>query len=184
VARRYHRRARAIVVAVAALGIALLAGCGDSGDDAATFQDPAVPVTFEYPSSLQSTDDPTIAAMAGGGAAFTRALALDDDNVIAVQTYDLNVSITEDNLDQAKAELDPIVGQIADGPASGEQVEFAGLPGFDYQIDISPPTDGQSRLVFLFSGTTEVEINCQSTPEKRAEISEICDQVLSTLKQA
>ena len=58
-----------------------------------------------------------------------------------------------------------------------------GLPGVAYDAtSISEPPGGQSRLVYLFEGTTEYFINCQSTPENRGAAVEACDGVLATLK--
>ena len=41
--------------------------------------------------------------------------------------------------------------------------------------------DGQSRLVFLFDGELEYQINCQSTPDGRDEVESACDEALETL---
>jgi hypothetical protein len=48
-------------------------------------------------------------------------------------------------------------------------------------VDVSTPPNGHSRLVFLFNGTHEDEINCQWT-DKQAEVAKGCDTVLRTLK--
>jgi len=176
---------RRVTSASAVLAIVALTGCGSSGDDdVETFRDPAVPVTFQYPSTYQTSTDPTVGSSAGANAAFRRALVLDNDNLILVETFSLRIAITQSNLEQAKPELDAVVDQIAPGPVSGKRVEFGGLPGFEYKIDLTKPSSGQSRLVFLFDGKTEVELNCQSTPEKRSDVDEACDQVLSTLQKA
>jgi hypothetical protein len=175
---------RRVASASALLAIVALAGCGGSGGGGdETFKDPAVPVTFSYPSSFQTDTDPSFSGSAGGSAAFTRALALDDDNAIVVETFDLTVAITPSNVQKVKPELDNVVDQLAESPASAKPAEFGGLPGFEYTIDLTNPTDGQSRLVFLFDGKTEIELNCQSTPEKRADLTEACDQMLSTLQK-
>jgi hypothetical protein len=40
----------------------------------------------------------------------------------------------------------------------------------------------QNRVTFLFEGKDELQINCQSTEDKRDELLAGCDEVLSTLK--
>ena len=176
---------RRVASAGAVLAVALLAGCGGSdGNGTKTFEAAEVPVTFQYPASWETSTDPSIASQAGGNAALVRAVALDDHNVIVVETFDLNIAITKSNVNRAKPELDDVVAQLTDKPETGKRVKFAGLPGFEYTVEVTDPVDAQSRAVFLFDGKTEIELNCQSTSDKRSEVNEACDQALSTLRKA
>ena len=67
-------------------------------------------------------------------------------------------------------------------PVNHTKVQFGGLPGLQYDdIKTEEPANGQSRLVFLFDGPIEYLVNCQSTPEKQAEVARACERVLTTM---
>lgn len=51
-------------------------------------------------------------------------------------------------------------------------------------MTLDEPPQGESRLVYLFDQAVEYQLNCQSTPEKRAELNAACGQVLATLRRA
>ncbi|MBA3718036.1 MAG: hypothetical protein H0W87_07415, partial [Actinobacteria bacterium] len=78
---------------------------------------------------------------------------------------------------------DRTVSQVAGRQVSGTRVEYGGLPGYEYDVDVSTPPGGHSRLLLLFHGKSEYEINCQWTG-KRDEVAKGCDTVLRTLKPA
>ena len=104
---------------------------------------------------------------AGAAAAARGAVTLDSDNVITVSRYDLKVAIAKNNLAKFKGEVDSVIGQLAGKPVSGRQVEYGGLPGYEYAIELGKPANGLSRMAVLFDRATEYLINCQSTPPKR-----------------
>ena len=92
-----------------------------------------------------------------------------------------NLSVDEDNIDQAKDELDGLISQL-DSNASGTIGETAGLPSVTYEdVPLETPTDGESTLVAIFDGETEYLLNCQSTPDHRDEVQTGCDQALATV---
>ena len=91
--------------------------------------------------------------------------------------------MTESNLDQAKAELDPLISQL-DRDAEGTSGTTAGLPSLTYdEVEITTVPDGVSRLTFLFDGKREYLINCQAS-ESPDEVDAACDEVLSSLTPA
>ena len=45
-----------------------------------------------------------------------------------VQRYNLNTSISSENLANFKGEVDKVIGQLAGKPVSGHEVEYGGLP--------------------------------------------------------
>ncbi len=57
--------------------------------------------------------------------------------------------------------------QFAGEPTSGTTTEIGGLPAVGYDQFALPndPDKRSSRVVFLFDGNVEYEINCQSNPE-------------------
>ncbi len=162
---------------------AALVGCGDSADpeDRATFAQDAYPFTFEYPASFEASDDVSIDTTLGGSLEDTTAVALDESNIILLQHTELNVEVSEANIDQAKDEFDALVAQI-DPATKGEIGEAAGFPSLTYEvIHVPTPPDGESHITVLFDGDQEYVVNCQSTPEGRDEINAACDEALATL---
>jgi hypothetical protein len=173
---------RAVVVVLASTALALGA-CGGGGDG--RFEADGFAITFEYPDDFEESDDVTISEQRGSRAEESRAVGLDEDNGIIVQRYALERSINQDNLNLAKAEFDALVEALSPDAAKGKATEIAGLPALRYpNVPVRTIEDGRSRLIVLFDGRTEYLINCQSTPDKRAEVEEACDMALNTLRQA
>jgi hypothetical protein len=169
-----------------AMAIAL-AGCGSDGGGSARFDEDGFDVTFEYPEEMNEADNVSIASDAGNSAKATAGIGYGEKNtrdVIIVQRYDLNVPIDENNLERAKAELDPLVAQISPGAPKGETGEIRGFPSIDYRsLDVRQIEGARSRLIALFDGDVEYLVNCQSTPKRRADIGKACRQALDTVKR-
>ena len=171
------------------LTLIALAGCGssDDGDGSARFEEDGFDITFEYPDEMKKAGNVQIASGAGSAAKATAGVGYgeeDTKDVIIVQRYDLNRAIDEDNLDQAKTELDPLVAQIAPGAPSGKTGETRGFPSIDYQdVEVRTIDGAETCLVALFDGDVEYLINCQSTPDRRADIAKACEQVLKTVEK-
>lgn len=169
-----------------ALVATLAAGCG--GDDTdpsastATFDDPEFDVTFDYPGSLQALDDVSFNRQAGNPAVATAAVGLDGTNLIAVQRFDQEVAITDENIDDIRPQADMLFSQLAGKDLSGKQVEVGGLPALQYEIALTEPADGETRATAIFDGDTEYLLNCQSTPPQRQAIEAACDRALETLQ--
>jgi hypothetical protein len=160
------------------------AGCG-GGDDSGggkTFDDERFAFTFTYPDEFRPARLGSAAASLGEAEA-TEVVALDSDNLILVEKYALNDEVTPENFEAALGEVEEAVSKLTGMQVSGSETEVGGFPGvrFDDVTTPSPP-NGKSRLVYLFDGRTEFAINCQSTPEKRAEVLAACDEVLGSLE--
>jgi hypothetical protein len=170
----------ALVALFVLLGVVgLLLGLGDGKFDENEFA-----ITFEYPRDLEETDDVSLTSQLGSGAEETRALALDENNALIVQKYRLNIDANAGNLDSTiKPELDNLLGQVSPG-ATSVRKEYGGLPALEYDsIKLTNPANGTSRLIFLFDGRDEYEINCQWTPDEREKIQDACDKALDTLEK-
>ena len=163
-----------------------LAGCG--GDDASsekTFSHGDFAISFKYPGTLQQGQVKAVAESAGGEPLAQTALAVDEANAIFLAKYDVNAEVTPENIDAFVPQVDQVVHQLTGSPVSGRTVEVGGLPGVRYDgVGLRTPPQGQSRLVFLFDGSVEYLVNCQSTPEEREEIIRACDRVLTTLSKS
>ena len=164
---------------------ALAAGCGGGEDETAskTFNDPAFGITFDYPATLKVRDDIRFNQSAGVQGGKAKGLALDKENLLAIQRFDLNLAVTQQNLPRLKPALDQVFSQAAGSRVKGKPVTVGGLPGLEYQISLKQPASGQTRATALFDGKVEYLLNCQSTPEKRTEIGEACDTALKSLKK-
>jgi hypothetical protein len=160
---------------------AVAADDGDGGDGNATFEREGFPFTFEYPDSFELRENVTIADDLGSGESDDRvAVASDDDNMIVLERFTLNVEVDESNLDQAKESFDQLYQQV-DPSADSQPGEIAGLPSLSADAIAAPPPDGESRITVLFEGDQEYLITCQSSPEGRTEIEAACDLMLQTL---
>jgi hypothetical protein len=169
----------AMVLALSALAL----GCGDDEESAdGTFDVDGFPFTFSYPADFEETEDPTVAQQLGGEANESAAVGLDDDNGILVQTFTLKASVDRSNLQDVKAEITALIEQ-ADPDTSSRTDEVAGLPAVVVEdVDVPSIDQGESRLVFLFDGDQEYQLNCQWTPDGREAVGTACDQAVETLK--
>jgi hypothetical protein len=168
------------IAAVSVTAVAALSGCGSESDG--VFDRDDFPFTFEYPDDFSEGDDVSIDESLGASATATAAVAIDDDDLILVQLFDLNTPIDESNLVLAKREIDQLLAQYTPN-AETRKTTVAGLPALTADgIAVKSVPDAESRFTFIFDGAKEYELNCQATPEHRAEVDAACDQALSTLK--
>ena len=160
----------------------LVTACGGDGGGEKTFDESGFDVTFTYPGSFKEAENITVSSQAGGAASDRKGVALDKDNLLLVTKFNLNTSVTEANVAKVKPEADKVMSQVSGTQVSGKRVTVGGLPGFEYEFGLTKPENGHSRFLMLFDGKTEYTLNCQSTPEKREEVNEACDQAIDTLK--
>jgi hypothetical protein len=173
-------RRSALLLIGAALVLGLTA-CGGGSDE--TFDADGIGVTFKYPSDFEPIKNISFGQSAGADAAARAGVSIDTVNAITVSRYDLKVTIDKDNLAKFKREVDDVIGKLAGKPVSGREVEYGGLPGYEYAISLTKPPSGLSRLVVLFDQATEYLVNCQSTPDKRDQIEDACRKALDTLER-
>jgi hypothetical protein len=169
-----------VAVVIAICAVPAFAACGDDGNGNATFEREGFPFTFEYPDSFELREDVTVGETLGGESDDRVAVASDDDNMIVVERFTLNVEVDESNLDQAKQEVDQLFQQV-DPSAESQPGEIAGLPSLSLDAIAVPTPDGESRITVLFEGGQEYSLTCQSTPEGRPEVEAACDLMLETL---
>ncbi|PZS23012.1 MAG: hypothetical protein DLM61_24805 [Pseudonocardiales bacterium] len=167
---------RCLVIPI--LAAVALAGCGssDKGSGSSTEEQSQgsqtfmatkdLPLSFSYPTGLRRGSLTTNQNLGGGRPVGTAGLGLDHDNVIGVSRYRLRKPANLDDPGFRRA-LDALVSKLSlrhRGAASGRRVRFGGVPGLQYRIRVAKPASARSRVTFLFDGTTEYEIDCQSTP--------------------
>ena len=173
---RVVRLLRPLALVVLALG---LASCGNESDG--VFDVEGFPFTFEYPDEFEETEDVNFDTNLGASADQAAAVAIGENDLIALQRFTLNLAIDRSNLNLAKRELGALIQRL-DPSASLSVVEIDGLPALTTgNLDVSTVEDGESRITALFDGDQEYVVNCQSTPDHRDEIAEACDLALETL---
>jgi hypothetical protein len=175
---------RSCLAALLVLPALAFAACGDDDDSGGegTFDREEFPFTFSYPEGFEVTEDVTVDQALGAQADETLAVSLDQDNILLVQSFTLNIAIDESNLNLAKQEIDGLAQQVAPG-AESQETEVAGLPALELEgIEVPTVEDGESTLTAIFDGEQEYFLNCQSTPEHREEIAEACDLALETFE--
>jgi hypothetical protein len=179
------RRRVLLLLGVAGLLVGVAACGGGSstggGEPDKTFKAHGFGITFRYPAAFKPIASVTFAQSAGAEAVARAGVALDVDNAITVSRYALRASITKDNLDKYKSEVDTVIGRLAQKTVSGRQVEYGGLPGYEYELWLAKPAEASTRVIVLFDQSTEYLINCQSTPSKRDQLEAGCSQALDTL---
>lgn len=174
---------RAIVLSVIALGLVLGASACGGSSGSGRYEETGLDITWEIPGGFDIAHDLTVSKSSGANAVDQAAVAIDKDNLIIVQRYNLNTSVTSDNLSDFKGDVDNVIKSLAGKAVSGHEVEYGGLPGYEYVIDVTQPAQGQSRLAVLFDGDVEYLVNCQSTPEKRDDLEKGCRTVLDSIER-
>jgi hypothetical protein len=176
---------RLVLLTILAVLPLTLVACGGGGGGASGLFDVAgVGITFEYPADqFDVTTQIRVQNSSGSTSAAQGGVLLDGDNLIMAQRYDLRISVTQDKLANVKDEVDNVIGELAGKSVSGREVEYGGLPGYEYAIALKSPPKGQSRIAVLFDDRTEYLVNCQSTPEQRETLQDACQQALDTLKK-
>jgi len=195
-------RARRHTVGFVLVGIlgATLVGCAsDAGESSSVTEKPASTTAartghifsdgdfgfnFTYPKDWSEGKPKDDAAQSTGGKPVARAaVGLDNDNAVLLLRYDLSEVVDRAQLPDHVPEVDGIVSQFAGRPTSGTVTDIGGIPAIRYEEIALVDDTRTSRIVFLFEGNTEYEINCQSNAEGRERINQGCDQVLSTLRK-
>lgn len=175
------------VLAALALTMAACIG-GNSGGEAQatiTFEDDRFGITFDYPDDFRLGEVTDVVRTAGGSASANQGIGIDDDNAIFLSRYDLAAEVTEDNVDDAGAELDGVVSELVDADVTGQRTKVGGLIAFRYpDLAVTPPVDGESDLTFVFDGDVQYQLNCQSTPTHRDRMDEACELAVETLEAA
>ncbi len=176
---------------------ALVAGCGGGDEESSssepaavqagaetneTFSEEGFDITFEYPEDFEVLQDVQFSRSAGVEAGATTAVGLDGTNLVAVQRFDLDVEVSDQNFATVKSEADQVFSQAAEEQVTGEETEVAGLPALEYELTVDEAEDIQTRAVAIFDGNTEYLLNCQSGADQRELILAACDLALETLE--
>lgn len=175
----------ALVLAAATLAVAF-AGCGDGGDQ--SFTTPTYPFSFDYPSGWTLTRGASFNYGSSESAVRSVSVALKEPfDQVTITQYKLKKKLPA-GVNGYQPEVDRIVARLvkqAGGSASDAKVvKYGGIPGYQYVVEY-PGGDNvtlENKLTFLFKEQQEFQINCQSSPDKRKELNEGCDQVLNSLK--
>jgi uncharacterized RDD family membrane protein YckC len=175
------------VVLLAALGLSVYRANSPAGPH--TYR--AHGVSFDYPAGwhLESTE---LYVSGGGGGQKLWETAVGPDgtklDLITVQAYRVNVSVTAENIDAVIPRLESLTRQIFDQlggavQAGSEKITMAGEPAVRFRG--TGTIDGsqfESTAVFAFSGTTEYIVNCQHTAARAAEVERACNQVIGSFQ--
>jgi hypothetical protein len=114
------------------------------------------------------------------------AFVLDRESIVTVEASRMNMPVTAENLDAAKAESEEVVqelfdqvgGSVQSGP---EDITAAGRPGLRFRgTGTLEGTPIESTFVSVLDGTTQYTLNCQHTPEWAEEIERGCEQIVRT----
>jgi hypothetical protein len=187
-----------LAAAAALAAILILTACSGSSSEptsaststgastSTTFDDHGV--VFSYPSSWDPI--PTEAKnVQAGTASWETGVGVSPVDLVMVAEYPIKVSIDSKNIDKAAASITSTIsdlfrqggGTMESGPTSSTMGGFPSL-GFTGTIGTADGTQVSSRVTLAFNGTTEYFVNCQYTDAYQAEISDGCDQIVSTFQ--
>lgn len=170
-------------ILLAALGIAtLVAGCGPA-PGAGSFSSDDFPFSFNYPSNW--TLSQALPGVSGNG---TVTVALREPlDQVQLTSFTMKKSIPEGET-AIQSEVDEIFRRVARNsagkPGKARAVEYNGARGFKFTLTYpaSEQVKLRSRLTVLFSGKSQIAVNCQSTAENREQLMDGCDEILESLK--
>jgi hypothetical protein len=190
IARAVPMRHRGLAVAGLASSLVLvLAGsvvyvaASDQDEGAQTYRGNGV--SFDYPAGWEEGAFES-RAETGGDELWEVAFVLDGESLVTVAAYRMNMPVTAENLDAAKAEFEGVVRELVDQldgtvQAGPEEITAAGKPGLRFRATATVDgTPFESTLVFIFDDTTEYYLNCQYTAEWAEEIERGCEQIVGT----
>jgi hypothetical protein len=144
-------------------------------------------VSFDYPAGWVDVGS-QFSAYGGADQLWDTTIIISNVDLVIIAAYRLNMPVTAENLDLAKAEFEEIVRQgfeQLDGTlqAGPEEITVDGKPGLRFRgTGIVDGTPIQSTLVYILDGTTEYSINCQFTPARAEEIDQGCEEIVRTFK--
>ncbi len=172
-----------VTTLLTAVVVAGATGCGGSGDQ--SFSADGYPFSFSFPSAwtltrAAGTDD------SGGAALRTVTVALKQPyDQVSISQYRLKKKLPT-GANGYQPEVDRVVKRLtreAGGKAGdAKEVMYGDLRGYQYVVSYSSGGQKlQNQLTFLFQGENEFLIGCQSSPDKRNELSDGCKQILESL---
>jgi hypothetical protein len=183
-----------VTLSVSLLVCVALAACGGDGNDGGaggggdkTFQGDGY--SFTYPGDWDELEGGEPSGQVGEPVSRALFGPSAGSDAMEIEVYRLNLSVTEDNLDELSGEIARVAeelfrqadGEIASGPT---RVTVGGLPGFSFEgsaVD-SLGVRVQAWLTFAFDRRTEYFVDCEFTPEGAEEMKQGCDQVLESFQ--
>jgi len=150
-----------------------------------TFADQRFPFTFSYPKEWGAGDFTYDSAQtAGVRPVASAAIGIDQNNSVLLTRYTLATAVASATLADQLPELNSVVSRFAGRPYFGEITEVGSRPAVRYK-EFALQNDAarrSSRVVYLYDGAAQYELNCQFTPDHREQMNLGCDQMLATLR--
>jgi len=161
-----------------------LAGCVSIGfGNYKTFDEDGIGITFKYPEEFEITVQdvsPEIESAVAG-----RYVALDDRNHLDVIMYRLDRPVTNDDLPAMKARFDRDMSKATGVAVNSRPMEAGGFEGYEFEV-FPPRADlpgGKVHFVLLLDGQIRYTLECESSPEGRAQVDNACDLMLRSLER-
>jgi hypothetical protein len=177
----------------------LLAACGSSSQaslcnergksapsaGAQQFSASGMAIHFKYPTSLQAVTLSSLRRSAGGvqNGSFA-AVGIGPYDLLIVARYPgLSPRVTASNVARVRPQFDALVSQTVGRKITGTTGSANGLPAICWpRVPLSGlPATASVRIVDVFTGDDEYELQCQATPPKLTAIESACREMLATL---
>lgn len=177
-----------VVLVIAAVAI-IASGVFEDDEPApvpGTFSNEAYPFEFEYPPEWGVSENPSFEFGSGSATSSVAVQYAPPENQIVVSEYKLSRALAPDE-NAPQEEIQGVVDNLEDqtnGRASRlKVVRYAGAPGYEYTLRFRDESGQrlQSRIVFLFKGQSQIEVNCQSNRDGRDQIEAGCTELLDSL---
>ena len=189
--------AGALAIAISVLAVA---GCGSSnhgiknvtvsttsaGQGVKVFSAAGMALHFKFPGSFRVIKLARMKREAGKNQHSTQA-------AVGVGAYDLLVlarfgdaepmPVTAKTISRRKGNIDHLLSSVFARPMDGTVTAVGGMPALSYPRvpTVGLPVAATTRVITLFVGHDEYELECQATASKLAVIEAACNQMLSTL---
>ena len=154
-----------------------------SGEPETTFEGDGY--SFNYPSEWRERSF-AVGVEEGAAASLVGFGPGGHDDGLIFGIYHLSFAVTERNIDRFAAETAEDVkegfqGRISEGPTLAT---VAGRPAFQLELSSEKPGGPpiQSRMIFVFDGTTEYFFNFQFTRQRAEEMNQGCERVVNIFR--
>jgi hypothetical protein len=187
----FCRRSKPIGLRLFAVPAALslivgFAGCSSGGDDGGTTVTPeAGGHSYVVPDGFSIAESVNVSQTTGEVRART-GVGLDEDNLIAVTAYNLNIDIDGVPFEDLRKETDQVFARLLGGAEKIQDsgtTTVAGQKALFYRFPTTSTskTPVTNETYSVFKGRLQLQLLCQWTPEKKAEMTAGCTSVRESL---
>jgi hypothetical protein len=156
-----------------------------AGHGRKTFSAPGMALHFTFPAAFGLRIARSTRVAGNVSQASQAAVGINRFDLLIVSRFPHRpISVTARNIARLRPQFDFAVSQALGHRVASTVTTVAGLPALTYPPApvAGLPVKVMSRIVDVFVGSDEYELNCQYTPEQSATITSACGEMLATLR--